>query len=409
MPEKISVSALNRYVKSVLDGDEALSDIAIVGEISNFNRHFKTGHCYFSLTDSTASVKAVMFRGDAQELAFNPENGMKVIARGRVSLYERDGAFQLYVDAMFQDGVGAAFLAFEELKEQLAKQGFFAAEHKKQIPEYPRCIGLVTSKTGAAIQDILHVAERRDPNVDFILAPAKVQGWEAAREIVRRVRVLNTLPEVDLIIIARGGGSAEDLAVFNDEQIARAVFDSDKPVISAIGHEIDFTILDLVADLRAPTPSAAAEIAVPDMKSRFKTMELLFSGIVNNMHNRLDLCYNTFMRSRGHAALLRASRAVADRERELNDLSNRIQGQVTSRLSDGQNRYQIALSLASGLDPYAVLARGYAMASVNGVTSESVANIKTGDRMDVTFADGVVHTEVKKIEPIQEAHKDEQK
>lgn len=402
MAEKITVSALNKYVRSLLDSDEALADIAIVGEISNFNRHFKTGHCYFTLSDASASVKAVMFSGDAQELTFVPENGMKVIARCRVSLYERDGAFQIYIDAMFRDGVGAGFLAFEELKARLEKQGLFAAEHKKRIPEYPKCIGLVTSKTGAAIQDILQVSGRRNPNIEFVLAPVNVQGREAAGEIIRAVQKLGILAEVDLIIVARGGGSAEDLAVFNDEQLAYAVFEADKPVISAIGHEIDFTILDFVADLRAPTPSAAAEIAVPDIKSKFATMEIIFNGIVNNIHNRLDLCYNKFTRSKSRAALNRAGRLVEEKKRKLSEKTQKTQMYSSKILADTQNRYQIALSLASGLDPYAVLARGYAMASVRGRTIQGVTGVIAGDEMDLTFSDGIVHTEVKSISSRQE-------
>ena len=292
MAEVITVSALNQYVKRLLDVDDVLFDLALRGEIANFVRNSRSGHCYFSLRDETASVKAVMFRSDARQLGFSPEEGMKVVVRCRATLYERDGAFQVYVNDMFPDGIGSAQLAFEQLKAKLEKEGLFAQEHKKPLPAFPKCIGLVTSKTGAALQDIRNVIGRRWPAVRLLLAPVNVQGFEAADEIAAAIDRLDRSGQVDEIIVARGGGSREDLWVFNAEKIARAAYRCKTPLISAIGHEIDFTILDFVADQRAPTPSAAAELAVPDRAEQGRKLCSLEENIHNCIQNRLDLCYN---------------------------------------------------------------------------------------------------------------------
>ena len=251
MAEVISVSALNRYVKMRLDADDVLFDLALRGEIANFVQNARSGHCYFTLRDDACSVKAVMFRSDAARLAFRPQEGMRVVVRCRATLYERDGAFQLYVNAMFPDGMGAAQLALEQLKEKLAKEGLFDPEHKKPLPAFPQCIGVVTSKTGAALQDIRNVIGRRWPAAKLLLCPVTVQGFEAAQQVADAIRRLDQRRDVDEIIVARGGGSREDLWVFNAEVIARAAFRCKKPLISAIGHEIDYTILDFVADQRA--------------------------------------------------------------------------------------------------------------------------------------------------------------
>ena len=252
MAEVITVSALNHYVKMLLDANDILFDIALRGEIANFVQNARSGHCYFSLRDEASSVKAVMFRADARRLAFRPEEGMRVVVRCRATLYERDGAFQLYVNDMFPDGIGAAQLALEQLKAKLEQEGLFAPEHKKPLPEFPKCIGVVTSKTGAALQDIRNVLTRRWPSVRLLLCPVTVQGFEAAQQVADAIKKLDQRKEVDEIIVARGGGSREDLWVFNAEMIARAAYRCKKPLISAIGHEIDYTILDFVADCRAP-------------------------------------------------------------------------------------------------------------------------------------------------------------
>lgn len=402
MAEMITVSALNRYVRSLLEGDENLADIAIKGEISNFNRHFKTGHCYFTLKDASASVKAVLFKSDADGLSFRPENGMSVVARCRVSLFERDGAYQLYVDALFQEGAGLAQLAFEQLKARLDKEGLFAVEHKIPIPSFPRAVGLVTSKTGAALQDILQVAQRRCPSAELLLAPVRVQGMEAAAEIASAIKLLDESGLVDTIIVARGGGSAEDLAVFNDEEIARTVYDARTPVVSAIGHEIDFTILDLVADLRAPTPSAAAELALPDLNEYIRRINLLFKNIQSNMQRRLELCYNKVMYSQKHHALQRVVQFPEINARRLRSLAAAIAGRQRVRLMYEKNRFEKAAALAAGLNPYAALARGYAIPVMDKTPLKNVKDAKVGAKLTLKMHDGTIQTVIESV-----AHKAE--
>ena len=295
MAEVITVSALNQYVKTLLDANDILFDLALRGEIANFVQNARSGHCYFSLRDASASVKAVMFRSDARRLGFRPEEGMKVVVRCRATLYERDGAFQIYVNEMFPDGIGAAQLAFEQLKAKLEQEGLFAVEHKKPLPTYPKCIGVVTSKTGAALQDIRNVIGRRWPAAKLLLCPVNVQGFEAAQQVADAIGKLDKSGRVDEIIVARGGGSREDLWVFNAEVIARAAYRCKVPLISAIGHEIDFTILDFVADRRAPTPSAAAELAVPDRAELLRALSQLEQGCQSAMQRRLDAASGRLM------------------------------------------------------------------------------------------------------------------
>ena len=361
MAEVITVSALNHYVKMLLDANDRLFDIALRGEIANFVQNARSGHCYFSLRDEASSVKAVMFRADARRLAFRPEEGMRVVVRCRATLYERDGAFQLYVNDMFPDGVGAAQLALEQLKAKLEQEGLFAPEHKKPLPTFPKCIGVVTSKTGAALQDIRNVLTRRWPSVQLLLCPVTVQGFEAAQQVADAIRKLDQRKEVDEIIVARGGGSREDLWVFNAEVIARAAYRCKKPLISAIGHEIDYTILDFVADRRAPTPSAAAELAVPDREEQKRILLDLQQNIRKNMQNRLDLCYNgleqyNFVLEQGPAR-----QSWQKKHDLLQQAKDEIRQQMQTQQNDAELQLQHAAALAGSLNPYKVLARGYAM------------------------------------------------
>ena len=361
MAEVISVSALNRYVKMRLDADDVLFDLALRGEIANFVQNARSGHCYFTLRDDACSVKAVMFRSDAARLAFRPQEGMRVVVRCRATLYERDGAFQLYVNAMFPDGMGAAQLALEQLKEKLAKEGLFDPEHKKPLPAFPQCIGVVTSKTGAALQDIRNVIGRRWPAAKLLLCPVTVQGFEAAQQVADAIRRLDQRRDVDEIIVARGGGSREDLWVFNAEVIARAAFRCKKPLISAIGHEIDYTILDFVADQRAPTPSAAAELAVPDRAEQKRILLELQQNIRKNMQNRLDLCYNGLEQYNYVLEQHLPDRLLQKNAAALQQLQDSIRAQLREKESDASRQLQHAAVLADSLNPYRVLARGYAM------------------------------------------------
>lgn len=361
MAEVISVSALNQYVKTLLDANDLLFDLALRGEIANFVQNARSGHCYFSLRDETSSVKAVMFRSDARRLGFRPEEGMKVIVRCRATLYERDGAFQVYVNDMFPDGIGSAQLAFEQLKAKLDREGLFAAERKKPLPRFPKCIGLVTSKTGAALQDIRNVIGRRWPAVRLLLCPVSVQGFEAADEIAAAIDRLDKSGQVDEIIVARGGGSREDLWVFNAERIARAASRCKTPLISAIGHEIDFTILDFVADQRAPTPSAAAELAVPDRAEFSRKLCNLEENIHISIQNRLSLCYNRLDETVQPLSRQNMQAQLAGRQQQLKAVSEQLQTAAREKQQDAGLRLRHAAALAATLNPYGVLARGYAL------------------------------------------------
>lgn len=361
MAEVISVSALNQYVKTLLDANDLLFDLALRGEIANFVQNARSGHCYFSLRDETSSVKAVMFRSDARRLGFRPEEGMKVIVRCRATLYERDGAFQVYVNDMFPDGIGSAQLAFEQLKAKLDREGLFAAERKKPLPRFPKCIGLVTSKTGAALQDIRNVIGRRWPAVRLLLCPVSVQGFEAADEIAAAIDRLDKSGQVDEIIVARGGGSREDLWVFNAERIARAASRCKTPLISAIGHEIDFTILDFVADQRAPTPSAAAELAVPDRAEFSRKLCNLEENIHISIQNRLSLCYNRLDETVQPLSRQNMQAQLAGRQQQLEAVSGQLQTAAREKQQDAGLRLRHAAALAATLNPYGVLARGYAL------------------------------------------------
>ena len=361
MAEVITVSALNRYVKSLFDANDRLFDLALRGEVANFVQNARSGHCYFTLRDEQASVKAVMFRSDARRLAFRPEEGMRVVVRCRATLYERDGAFQLYVNEMFPDGIGAAQLALEQLKARLEQEGLFDAAHKKPLPQYPRCIGLVTSKTGAALQDIRNVISRRWPGIRLLLCPVMVQGFEAAPQIAAAIRTLDRSGRADVIIVARGGGSREDLWVFNAEEIARAAFRCKTPLISAIGHDIDYTLLDFVADQRAPTPSAAAELAVPDREEQQRILKNIEENIHKNIQKRLALCYNGLEQYNFLLEQNAPDKILQQYSSRLQQMQQAIQTRQKVRMNDKNVQLQHAAALASSLDPYRVLARGYAL------------------------------------------------
>lgn len=399
MANTISVTALNQYVKTLLESDCVLTDVAIVGEISNFVNHFKTGHFYFTLKDEACSVKAVMFRMYAREIGFVPQNGMRVVVRGRISLFERDGAFQIYVDAMFPDGIGAMQMAFEQLKAKLDAEGLFAPEHKQMLPEFPRCVGLVTSKTGAAIQDIFNVTRRRYPMAHFLLCPTTVQGEEAARGIASAIRTLDESGQCDVIIVARGGGSREDLWVFNNERIARAAFASSTPIVSAIGHEIDFCILDFVADLRAPTPSAAAEIVMPSMESVAETMDKTFINIQKSVQNRLDLCYNKMISRQLSGALSAVSKLPARCSADLLQVQAGIQTAMRKRMERAHTRQSYHAQLCASLNPYGVLARGYSIVRKSGgAVLKSACETQENDVVDVQLLHGRLTCLVTKTE-----------
>ena len=348
-------------------------------------------------------MKAVMFRSDARRLGFRPEEGMKVIVRCRATLYERDGAFQVYVNDMFPDGIGSAQLAFEQLKAKLEQEGLFAPEHKKPLPAYPKCIGIVTSKTGAALQDIRNIISRRWPAVRLLLCPVNVQGFEAAKEIAAAIDRLDKSGEVDTIIVARGGGSREDLWVFNAEIIARAAYRCKTPLISAIGHEIDFTILDFVADQRAPTPSAAAELAVPDRAELARKLYNLEQNIQNIMQNQVKICYNELMQAEQTLSPEAVRTPLTARRQSLAARQEQLQQAMQQKLRNKKEQLGHAAALAGSLSPYQVLARGYAMLYDKNKKLCTADSLRAGDTVTVRGAAKLAHCTVISVEEQDES------
>lgn len=394
----LSVSQLNRYIKMNFDADENLANIFISGEISNFTNHYRTGHLYFTLKDDSAAVRAVMFNSSAKRLKFMPEDGMKVIARGRVSVYEASGQYQLYVDDMQPDGVGALNLAYEQLKEKLQKEGFFSEHHKKPLPPYPEKVGVITSPTGAAVRDIINVLGRRFPYAEIVFCPVLVQGDGAHLQLTDAVNLFNSERAADVIIIGRGGGSIEDLWEFNDEGLARAVYNSEIPVISAVGHETDFTICDFVADMRAPTPSAAAELAVPDanelqyaLSALKNRMFLNVSSGIADRRSRLE-----YLTSKG--ALKSPDEMLSNRSQRLDTAFSKMLSSYENRIGGKKVEFISAATALSKLDPMSVLMRGFAFVSdKNGKNVYSSQALAKGDKINVRFHDGSAVCEVKEI------------
>lgn len=394
----LSVSQLNRYIKMNFDADENLANIFISGEISNFTNHYRTGHLYFTLKDDSAAVRAVMFNSSAKRLKFMPEDGMKVIARGRVSVYEASGQYQLYVDDMQPDGVGALNLAYEQLKEKLQKEGLFSELHKKPLPPYPEKVGVITSPTGAAVRDIINVLGRRFPYAEIVFCPVLVQGDGAHLQLTDAVNLFNSERAADVIIIGRGGGSIEDLWEFNDEGLARAVYNSDIPVISAVGHETDFTICDFVADMRAPTPSAAAELAVPDanelqyaLSALKNRMFLNVSSGIADRRSRLE-----YLTSKG--ALKSPDEMLSNRSQRLDTAFSKMLSSYENRIGGKKVEFISAATALSKLDPMSVLMRGFAFVSdKNGKNVCSSQALAKGDKINVRFHDGSAVCEVKEI------------
>lgn len=400
MADYINVTSLNRLAKQVLAQCDPLNDLIVCGEISGFTRHYKSGHLYFTLKDENASIKTVMFRSQAQLLNFEPQNGMLVLVYGRATIYERDGAFQLYADYMKPFGAGAAQMAFDALYKKLEAEGLFAPERKRPLPAVPRCIGVVTSKTGAAWQDVQNVIRRRWPMVKLLLAPVSVQGIEAERSITEGIWRLDRDPRPDLILVTRGGGSKEDLWVFNAERIARAAAACRKPVVSAVGHEIDTSILDYVADLRAPTPSAAAELCVPDQSDVRQKIFILQQNIQKNIQNRCKLCYNRFDQLATAQLLQRQHQQLARRGRELAGLQAAVQQAAQHRMQDAQRSLQHAASVAQSLSPYAVLARGYTLTERNGVPC-SVEALHPGEAVTLRGAKATAECRIEAVHNLE--------
>ena len=394
----ISVSELNEYIKLVLEHDELLMNVYVKGEISNFTNHYKTGHMYFSLKDAGGAVKAVMFRGNAIRLKFMPENGMKVLVSGRVGVFPRDGQYQIYVDSMEPDGIGALALAFEQLKQKLEKEGLFAEGRKRPLPQMPMRIGVITAPTGAAIRDILNILGRRFPLAEVDLYPALVQGENAAADLVRGLAHFNRAKNVDVIIIGRGGGSIEDLWAFNEEPLVRAVAMSEIPVISAVGHETDFTLCDFAADKRAPTPSAAAEIAVPNAEDILYTVQTADMRLRRAMNQKLSMARERLDRLAASRVLKNPQNVIDDKRmmllREAQMLHEKMQAVLQRK---GASLGEKAAKLGA-LNPLAVLARGYAAVfDEQNKVIQNTEGVKVGDDIMLAMADGKLSATVKTI------------
>ncbi len=395
----ITVRQLNLYAKSLLDGDRRLVDVAVMGEISNFKNHYASGHWYFSLKDRDATIRCVMFRSAAARVNFDVHDGVQVQLRGRVSIYEKDGQYQLYAEEMMPAGIGDIALRFEETKRKLAEEGMFDPENKRPLPAFPKRIAVITSETGAAVQDILNITARRDPMCEIIMCPVAVQGDNAVPQMLKALDQVYALGTADLIIIGRGGGSVEDLWAFNSEELARKIYESPIPVISAVGHETDFTICDFVADHRAPTPSAAAEIAVPDvteLKNRLAHDRSI-------LRKSLQHCYEV---NSAKYSVLRAASVWRHPEsltetfaQRLDQLTERLRTVTESRIKEHTEVFEATVMRLQDMSPLNTMIRGYAVAQQSGQTVRSAAQLKKSDRLDVRFKDGTAHCLVEEVEP----------
>lgn len=390
----LSIAQLNEYIRGRMDADPLLAQVAVRGEISNY-KMYPSGHHYFTLKDESSALKCVMFKGNAMRLRFRPENGMKVIAMGKVSVFPRDGAYQLYCTAMAMDGVGDLYAAFEQLKRKLETQGLFDPAHKKPLPRYPGVIGIVTSSAGAAVHDMLRILRKRYPLSQVRLLPVRVQGAEAPGEIAAAIRYANYWKLADLLIVGRGGGSIEDLWAFNDERVAYAIYESQIPVISAVGHEPDVTISDFVADLRAATPSNAAELAVPDQDGLRQSLDSMTTVMVASFSRQLRSAQKHLDVLSGSPALKSPDGYLQQREKGLELLKNRLVAAQNQNLTKKNQQYIAAVSKLDAMSPLKVLSRGYAMAqNQGGEVLRSVKQVEPGDQIAIRVSDGRISARV---------------
>ena len=390
----LTVSALNFYIKSIIDQDINLSNVFVEGEISNFKNHYSSGHLYFSIKDENSVIKCVMFNRSASRLKFLPENSMKVIVRGKVSVYDRDGQYQIYCEDMQPLGAGALALAFEQLKTKLSNEGLFDANTKRSLPTSVKRIAVVTSNTGAAIRDIISVSQRRNPLVELVICPVLVQGEGAADSIVKMLDKIYSCDEFDVIIIGRGGGSIEDLWCFNDERLIRKLYESPIPVVSAVGHETDFTLCDFVCDLRAPTPSAAAEIAVPDAFSKINDVNKLSGrlselclNLINRMFERLD-------RALDSKVFVSSANAFSAKSEQLIGIQKRLRDLAYLTYTNHQNNTNVLFKKLESLNPISVMSRGFSIASNKDGIISNIDKLKPDSQINVRFTNGTAECKV---------------
>lgn len=393
----ITISQLNSYIKDRLESDHILSNVWVKGEISNF-KHHSSGHMYFTLKDKTSQLKCVMFRSRAQNLQFMPSNGMAVISRGYVTVFERDGQYQLYVEEIQPDGIGALYTAFLQLKERLQAEGLFESEIKKPIPRFPQRVGVVTSPTGAAVRDIITVIQRRFPQTHILIIPVKVQGEEAPAEIEAGIRLANNYNKLDVLIIGRGGGSIEELWAFNTERVARSIFDSRIPVVSAVGHETDFTIADFVADRRAPTPSAAAEMVVPDIRELQKHIDSQLQHLVNGTKSKVVTLQERLARLTQSNVLRRPKDEIYKKMMELDYLTRGMRQNIRILLNTMKSSLGMSITSLDNLSPLATLSRGYSIATDSqGKVINQAGCLKPGDYIEVIMKNGSVECNVSRV------------
>ena len=389
----ISVSKLNSYIKDKIADDEYLNNVLVKGEISNFKNHY-TGHMYFTLKDENSLIKCIMFKSYAQRLNFMPKDGMKVFVLGGVSVFERDGVYQIYVKAMQEDGIGVLYKKYEELKQRLEQEGYFDETHKQKIPLMPKTIGVLTSQTGSVIRDIINVSTRRNPNVNIRLFPVPVQGEGAAEKIANGIKFMNDNKLADVLILARGGGSLEDLWPFNEEIVAHAIYNSEIPIISAVGHETDFSISDFVADLRAPTPSAAAELAVPDIyeiKQKINTYQNRLRLTLIKKVEIMKLRYEKCMSSRVFKEPLRS---INDNYLKIDSYIKRLENTIKAKQKEEKTKYIELISKLDTLSPLKTLTRGYSITEHNNKVIKSAKELNAGDKIDIRFVDGKRKAEI---------------
>ena len=387
-PEILTVADLNKYIKEKIDNDERLNNVLIKGEISNFKNHY-TGHMYFTLKDETSLIKCVMFKTYTSNLDFVPKDGMKVMVLGTVSVFERDGVYQIYAKAMQQEGVGDLHAKYEKLKAKLEQEGLFDASHKKPIPFMPNVIGVLTSNTGAVIRDIINVSTRRNPNVYIRLYPVPVQGQGAAEKIAKAIEVMNKNKLADVLIIARGGGSLEDLWPFNEEIVARAIYNSELPVISAVGHETDFTIADFVSDLRAPTPSAAAELAVPSIEDVKKKIETNKNRLQNGLKRKMELAKLRFEKCMKSSVYTNPLQKINENYMLIDKYTKLLENSMNLKVKEKKTYMVEWISRLDALSPLKTLTRGYVMATnEQGKIIKSVKEVNSEDKVSLRFTDG---------------------
>ncbi len=389
----ITVSDLNQYIKNKIAEDETLNHILVKGEISNFKNHY-TGHLYFTLKDEKSLIKCIMFKSNAQKLNFMPKDGMKVFLFGGVSVFERDGVYQIYVQAMEEDGLGELYTKYQELKNRLEEQGLFSEEHKMPIPFMPKVIGVLTSQTGSVIKDIINVSTRRNPNVVIRLLPVPVQGEGAGEKIAKGIEFMNRERLADVLILARGGGSLEDLWPFNEEIVAHSIFHSEIPIISAVGHETDFTIADFVADLRAPTPSAGAELAVPDVYEVEQKIITYQNRLRMSLIKKVEIMKLRYEKSMSSFVMKEPTRRIQENYIRVDQAVKQLENVIQVRQEKEKTKYGKLIAQLDAYSPLKTMTRGYSITQKAGQIIKSSKELKKGDKIEIKFQDGGVMAEI---------------